>query len=580
MTIAWRWTTAAAALAVVIALLPTLHSGLGATYASSTPLLALEALAGIALVAVVALAGVTGKQAILLFVAGGTWLVPELAGIAAIGLHVRTLADAWTHLVPVLLVMAVVRETPDPRRGASRILLTTGVLAGGAAAAARIFLVDPFLDPHCWRTCAHNPLALVGAAPWGTLAHAALVVVGAVTLTVATLTVAAPWPRPSRRSHLAVAALTIAPLLVAGSVVRLLVPERGDSVPWVLWFCAVQASAVTWLGISVSDRWRGRALASRLTALVAILEPARRPSVGLVEALRTAVRDPQLVVAYRAPVRGGYVDATGTSVAAPGPAPGRSVTTLTRHSSAGGPTEIVAVVGHAVRVNGDHLRHALGPALSLALANEQLRAGSLAELAELRRSRARVVQRASLERRRLERNLHDGAQQGLVALSLQVRILANRVDGAAPRVVVDRAAALCAVALDELRRVARGIYPAVLSDAGLDGALVELAEGSPVLPVSVAAVPGVRCAGIVESTAFVVAGTSVEDAQRRGATRAKIRALVTENALRLTVDDDAGPPERFASAALVDQAVALGGSLRVGPGDTGTRVLLELPCGS
>ena len=522
MTIAWRWTTAAAALAVVIALLPTLHSGSGATYASSTPLLALEALAGIALVAMVAAAGVTDKQAILLFVAGGTWLVPELAGIAAIGLHVRTLADAWTHLLPVLLVLALVRETPEPRRGASRILLTTGVLAGGAAAAARIFLVDPFLDPHCWRTCAHNPLALIGAAPWGTLAHAALVVVSAVTLTLAT-----PWPRPSRRSHLAVAALVIAPLLVAGSVVRLLVPERADSVPWVLWFCAVQASAVTWLGISVSDRWRGRALASRLAALVAILEPARRPSVGLVEALRTAVRDPQLVVAYRAPVRGGYVDATGTSVAAPGPAPGRSVTTLTRQSSAGGPTEIVAVVGHAVRVNGDHLRHALGPALSLALANEQLRAASLAELAELRRSRARVVQRASLERRRLERNLHDGAQQGLVALSLQIRILAKRVDGGAPPVVVERAAALCAVALDELRRVARGIYPAVLSDAGLDGALVELAEGSPVLPVSVAAVPGVRCAGIVESTAFVVTGTSVEDAERRGATRATIRALVS-----------------------------------------------------
>jgi signal transduction histidine kinase len=575
MMIAWRWTTAAAALAVVIALLPTLHSGSGATYASSTPLLTLEALAGIALVAMAAAAGLTDKRAILLLVAGGTWLVPELAGIAAIGLHVRTLADAWTHLLPVLLVLALVRETPEPRRGASRVLLTTGVLAGGAAAAARIFLVDPFLDPDCWRTCAHNPLALLGAEPWGTLAHATLVVVSAVTLTLAT-----PWPRPSRRAHLAVAALVIAPLLVAGSVVRLLVPERATSFPWVLWFCAVQASAVAWLGLSVWDRWRGRLLAGRLAALAAILEPARRPSAGLVEALRTAVRDPQLVVAYRAPVRGGYVDATGASVAAPGPAPGRSVTTLTRQSSAGGPTEVVAVVGHAVRVNGDHLRRALGPALSLALANEQLRAASLAELAELRRSRARVVQRASLERRRLERNLHDGAQQGLVALSLQIRILAKRVDGGAPRVVVERAAALCAVALDELRRVARGIYPAVLSDAGLDGALVELAEGSPVLPVSVAAVPGVRCAGIVESTAFVVTGTSVEDAERRGATRATIRALVTENALRLTVDDDAGPPERYASAALVDQAVALGGSLRVGPGDTGTRVVLELPCGS
>jgi signal transduction histidine kinase len=575
MMIAWRWTTAAAALAVVIALLPTLHSGSGATYASSTPLLTLEALAGIALVAMAAAAGLTDKRAILLLVAGGTWLVPELAGIAAIGLHVRTLADAWTHLLPVLLVLALVRETPEPRRGASRVLLTTGVLAGGAAAAARIFLVDPFLDPDCWRTCAHNPLALLGAEPWGTLAHATLVVVSAVTLTLAT-----PWPRPSRRAHLAVAALVIAPLLVAGSVVRLLVPERATSFPWVLWFCAVQASAVAWLGLSVWDRWRGRLLAGRLAALAAILEPARRPSAGLVEALRTAVRDPQLVVAYRAPVRGGYVDATGASVAAPGPAPGRSVTTLTRQSSAGGPTEVVAVVGHAVRVNGDHLRRALGPALSLALANEQLRAASLAELAELRRSRARVVQRASLERRRLERNLHDGAQQGLVALSLQIRILAKRVDGGAPRVVVERAAALCAVALDELRRVARGIYPAVLSDAGLDGALVEIAESSSVLPVSVAAVPGVRCAGIVESTAFVVTGTSVEDAERRGATRATIRALVRENALRLTVDDDAGPPERFASTAMVDQAVALGGSLRVGPGDTGTRVVLELPCGS
>ena len=85
--------------------------------------------------------------------------------------------------------------------------------------------------------------------------------------------------------------------------------------------------------------------------------------------------------------------------------------------------EPVAVVLHSSQVDGDRLDRALRPALRLALANEQLRAAALAELAELRLSRARIVERSGLERRRLERNLHDGAQQRVVSLALMVRML-------------------------------------------------------------------------------------------------------------------------------------------------------------
>jgi PAS domain S-box-containing protein len=213
--------------------------------------------------------------------------------------------------------------------------------------------------------------------------------------------------------------------------------------------------------------------------------------------------------------------------------------------------------------------------------NAELRAG----LDELRASRARIVEAADAERRRLERNLHDGAQQRLVTLSLDLRLARIRVgpdpDDACR--LLDGAAVQLAEALAELRELARGIHPAVLSERGLGPALEVLAHRAP-LPVDVVSDLGSRLPAPVEAAAYYVVSEALANvAKYAQASAVQVRVARLDETAVIEISDDGvgGADARNGSGlrGLADRVEALHGRLAVeSPHGCGTRLLAEIPC--
>jgi signal transduction histidine kinase len=236
----------------------------------------------------------------------------------------------------------------------------------------------------------------------------------------------------------------------------------------------------------------------------------------------------------------------------------------------------VALVAHAADLlEGTALQQEIGSAARLAVDNERLQAEVLAQLADLRASRARIVEKADAERRRLERNLHDGAQQRLLALSYDLRLAraGAQADGAA-----DLAAAIAAAsdeaqtALLELRDRAHGIYPAVLAEGGLEAALATIADTSS-LAVELGEVTTDRLPVPVETTAYVTVLETIADAEARGATFVGVDARRHDEQLVVTLDDD-GAPRNRRPVHVADRVGALGGRVELGP----SSLQAELPC--
>ncbi|WP_433083398.1 sensor domain-containing protein [Dactylosporangium sp. CA-052675] len=208
------------------------------------------------------------------------------------------------------------------------------------------------------------------------------------------------------------------------------------------------------------------------------------------------------------------------------------------------------------------------------------------ELTEVARSRARLVDAFEVERRRIERDLHDGAQQRLLALSMQLGLarleLAPGAPGAEP---VARAHELAKEALTELRELIRGVHPKILSDRGLHAALLEVADRAP-LPVDVDVALPERLPATVEACAyFVVVEALANVAKHSRATRARVAASVSGEWLRVQVRDDgrggADPARGTGLSGLADRVAAAGGTVALAsPAGGPTVVHVELPCGS
>ena len=205
---------------------------------------------------------------------------------------------------------------------------------------------------------------------------------------------------------------------------------------------------------------------------------------------------------------------------------------------------------------------------------------------ELAASRARIVEAGDAERRRLERNLHDGAQQRLVATSLSVRLAANRAgDDQRLHAMLDRAGEELALALEELRELARGLHPAVLSDHGLNAALQTLADRAPVPVLVDVALDDERLPEPVEAAAYyVVAEALTNMAKHARASEARVRVQRADGHAVVEVADDGvgGADAKGGSGlcGLVDRVEALGGRLTVtSPVGAGTRLRAELPAG-
>ena len=222
---------------------------------------------------------------------------------------------------------------------------------------------------------------------------------------------------------------------------------------------------------------------------------------------------------------------------------------------------------------------------ALSAENEQLTAELEAKVEELRASRHRIVEAGYAERRRVERDLHDGAQQRLMALTMTLRLAREKIDAdpAASAELLDEAMEELGAATAELREFARGIHPVVLSDRGLGAALNGLAERSPV-PVEIAAAPADRLPTPVESAAyFVVAESLTNVARYADAELATVRVERRNGSLEVEISDDgsggADPDSGTGLRGLADRVAALDGSFAVrSKAGEGTTVEARIPC--
>jgi signal transduction histidine kinase len=226
---------------------------------------------------------------------------------------------------------------------------------------------------------------------------------------------------------------------------------------------------------------------------------------------------------------------------------------------------------------------AVTAAATLTLENEHLATELRAKVEEVSASRTRIVESGDAARRRFERDLHDGAQQRLVSLALNLRVLASKIDGdPEARLQLDTARRELDQALDELRELARGLHPSALSERGLDAALEGLAERAP-LPVELETTPSERLPDPVESASyFVVAEALTNVAKYARATRASVHVTRADGRVLVQVSDDgvggADPMRGSGLSGLLDRVSALGGTLEVdSPPGKGTTVRAAIP---
>jgi signal transduction histidine kinase len=326
-----------------------------------------------------------------------------------------------------------------------------------------------------------------------------------------------------------------------------------------------QAGALIALAAGVVWGWL-RARHTRAAVASLVVEAAASPAHGgLRDKLAGMLRDPSVKVAYRLD-DGRLVDGLGRAVVLDG-----EVTPLVR----GG--ESVALLSHRPGLLDDpDLANEVAAAARLAFENERLQAELRAQLEHLRTSRARVVAQGDAERRRLERDLHDGAQQRLVGLSLQLGLARSRLGYQPDSVLlaqIDEADAELETALDELRELAHGLFPALLAKEGLAAALEALTEEAPV-EIEIGALPH-SLSSTAEAAAYFVVSEAIKrsrDTPDKLAARGEGDKLVVE----LEADIAAGE-----IVALEDRVGAAGGTLEVArQADGRTRIRAELPCGS
>jgi signal transduction histidine kinase len=379
----------------------------------------------------------------------------------------------------------------------------------------------------------------------------------------------------------------LAPVLISGGLVMGLLG---------VWYAAVLAEASSDLQEALEETrvvllalvpfaFLAGLLRSRVAGATAVSELVTRlgdPSDrrhGLRDALADALGDRSLMLAYWLPERGEYVDSDGRPFELPGPGSGRTCTAVESNGD-----RVAVIVHDAALENERELVRTVGAAASLTLENERLDAELRAKVEELRVSRVRIVDSGDAARRRLERDLHDGAQQRLVSLALSLAMLQPRVESD-PEAMreLELARSELEQALEALRELARGIHPSVLSDQGINAALQGLARRANV-PVELEICGGDRLPERVEAAAyFVVAEALTNVAKYARATRARVEVSRQDGLVRVEIADDgvggADPAKGSGLRGLEDRVAALEGRLEIdSPPGGGTTVIATIPC--
>jgi signal transduction histidine kinase len=311
-----------------------------------------------------------------------------------------------------------------------------------------------------------------------------------------------------------------------------------------------------------------------------LLRLGEAPGTGTLRCrLSEALGDRSLQLVFWLEDKGKWVDSEGHKVELPEHDTGRAWTAVELEGR-----RVGAIVHDLALCEEPELLGSVAAAAGLAMQNERLQAQLRARVEELRTSRARIVEAGTHERRRLERNLHDGVQQRLVALSLTLRLAQGKVHNDPERAdeLLTAAQEELTLALGELRELARGIHPAVLSDRGLGAALEALAGRAPIA-VDLAELPGDRLPEPIEAAAyFVVAEALTNVVKYAHASQATVRVMRRNGTAVVEIADDgiggADPDRGSGLKGLVDRVSALDGSMSLdSPAGAGTRLRAEIP---
>jgi signal transduction histidine kinase len=511
----------------------------------------------------------------LAFALNGLRLVGTPLGFALWFLVATLPAAVLAHLIAVF---------PDghPTTRLQRVFIVVNYATTVPLALVQLLLVEP-----ARLGCNSCPDGLLGIGQHHPYGEAVLAVSGLIDVALAVLLLwilVARWRRASwpRRRSLAPVALVGVVLLILYTIRQALLMVISRPAPFDVGFdLAILALLMLWPLAFLAGLARTRLDRSAVGDLaIQLSEPL--PPGRLEQALARALHDPTLKLAYWLPNRHAFVDAAGHPVELPAGGDDHAVTIL-RHDG-----DPVAALLHDAALDDDpELVCAVAATARMTIENERLQAEVRAQLEEVRASRARIVAFGDAERRRVERNLHDGAQQRLVNLSLalgiarsQIAVGSNEQMGAA----LDEAAVELRLALAELRELARGLHPVILSEAGLGPALAALAERSPI-PATVAAVPADRLPARVEETAYYVASEALANAAKHAhATAVTISARRRDDGLIVEIGDDGvggADPNGSGLRGLADRVAALDGRLEVrSRTGEGTWIIAELPCGS
>ncbi len=495
----------------------------------------------------------------LLVLTGVATLVSTLSWVDGGVLH--TVGQA-ADVVPLVLIVHVFVTFPTGRLHGRAEKLLIGAGYGAAIGGHLLAMMLGQLQPHRLTVAEHEALGVF-------IYQAELLTVSAVALGGVALLVGRRLRggRPLRRSlSLLIDSFTVGLSMIA---LLLIVGVLGGPV-----FPTVQRVCLFLIGVAPIAFLAGLARSSVGDLVVEL----RRDPADLRTPLARALRDPSLALLYWLPQFGVWADQDGRAVPLPDDA-GR-VTTI---EDDGRP--MAALVHDPALADEPALLDAVTAAAAIALRSGRLQAQLRANVAELRGSRARVVEAGQRERQRLERDLHDGAQQRLVALSLNLGILQTRLGGdPEAEALLALARREIAVSLAELRDLARGLHPAVVTAHGLAVACETLAARAPV-PVRLSVDLPRRVDEAIEVAAYYVVCESLTNIGKHAEASCGTVALSQADGMMTieVVDDGRGGADTERGTGLrglADRVEALGGRLRVWtPAGGGTRVRAELPCG-
>jgi signal transduction histidine kinase len=388
------------------------------------------------------------------------------------------------------------------------------------------------------------------------------------------------WRRASRAQRHAVMPVAVAGVvafcaLIAAYLARVLGvsgPNGFDAFA----FYASAAVPVAVLAVLIQRRLAQGAVAGLVVEL-----GGAGPVVDLRKALSRALGDPSLALGYWFAAESRYVDRGGKPLELPGPDSGRRSTVVEREG------QPVAVLIHdAALEDNAALVNSVCAAAGLALENERLQAELRARLVELQASRARLVEATDAERRRIERDLHDGTQQRLVSIAMSLGLAESKLpeNGAQAKPIVAESRTALTAALAELRDLTQGIYPTILTERGLSAALDELCSRSAITAHLRLFLEG-RLPAPVETAAYYVVSEALTNAAKHSrASEVGVAATCQDGLLAVEVaDNGVGGAARGNGSGLrglADRVEALGGRLRVSsPPGKGTTLRAEFPCG-